>query len=202
MPSTDRKPFPKETEEFADDERISYSRQAETYVLEDPTTGEEFEWLATHRAWIPVTDEALIAQQASVFAIPGVDENEPAFDPRRPKRKAAGDEDAERPGSRDGKKAKRDTRPTAIYVTGIPLDATRDEIVSVFDRFGVITESLDTDEKRIYMYSDDGGKFKGDALISELLPHMQSPLMVVRVWDGRGRGLAANVWQSTSSRSR
>lgn len=98
-------------------------------------------------------------QQASAYRIAGVDEDEPAMDPRKPKRKAADDDE------KPSKKPKRDARPTAIYVTGIPLDATKDEIISVFDRFGVITESLDTDEKRVYMYNDDEGKFKGDALI-------------------------------------
>nr|POE54906.1 splicing factor u2af-associated protein 2 [Quercus suber] len=173
MEPPERKAFPTEEEDFADDDRVSYSRKVEKYVLEEPSTNEEFEWLARYKTWIPVQpDEAQIRQQASIYAIPGVDENEPAFDPRKAKRKAAAAA-LERAESNKEKKAKRAPIPTAVYATGIPLDATTDEIASVFDRFGVIAESLDTDEKRIYMYSDTEGKFKGDALIESVTNAIQ-----------------------------
>lgn len=54
MASADRRSFPKDPDLFPDDERISYSRKAETFVLEEPTTGEEWEWLAAHNQWVPV----------------------------------------------------------------------------------------------------------------------------------------------------
>ena len=41
-----RAPFPNNPEDFYTDDRISYSKTSETYVLEDETR-EEWEWLST-----------------------------------------------------------------------------------------------------------------------------------------------------------
>lgn len=54
----------------------------------------------------------------------------------------------------------------AIYVTGLPLDVTVDEVAEVFSRkCGVIAEEIDSGRPRIKLYSDAEGNFKGDALI-------------------------------------
>jgi len=55
---------------------------------------------------------------------------------------------------------------TAVYVTGLPLDATVDEVAELFSRkCGVIAEEIDSGRPRIKMYTDSEGKFKGDALV-------------------------------------
>jgi HIV Tat-specific factor 1 len=55
---------------------------------------------------------------------------------------------------------------TAIYVTGLPLDATVEEVHEVFSRkCGVIAEEIDSGKPRIKLYTDEKGHFKGDALI-------------------------------------
>lgn len=54
----------------------------------------------------------------------------------------------------------------AIYVTGLPLDVTVDEVAEVFSRkCGVIAEEIDSGRPRIKVYTDSEGNFKGDALI-------------------------------------
>jgi HIV Tat-specific factor 1 len=55
---------------------------------------------------------------------------------------------------------------TAVYVTGLPPDATVEEVASVFSRkCGVIAEEIDSGKPRIKLYTDENGDFKGDALI-------------------------------------
>jgi HIV Tat-specific factor 1 len=55
---------------------------------------------------------------------------------------------------------------TAVYVTGLPLDVTVDEVKEVFQRkCGVIAEEIDSGKPRIKLYTDEDGKFKGDALV-------------------------------------
>ena len=55
---------------------------------------------------------------------------------------------------------------TAVYVTGLPLDVTVDEVHDVFSRkCGVIAEEIDSGKPRIKLYTDDKGQFKGDALV-------------------------------------
>ena len=55
---------------------------------------------------------------------------------------------------------------TAVYVTGLPLDVTVEEVAEVFSRkCGVIAEEIDSGRPRIKLYTNDAGEFKGDALI-------------------------------------
>ena len=48
-----RAQFPTDPADFDTDTRISYSKTSETHVLEDEN-GEEWEWLARVRKWVPV----------------------------------------------------------------------------------------------------------------------------------------------------
>ncbi|KAF1994611.1 hypothetical protein P154DRAFT_27248 [Amniculicola lignicola CBS 123094] len=58
----------------------------------------------------------------------------------------------------------------AIYVIGIPKDANREEIEDEFGRFcGIIDVGADQ-KKRVKMYYNDDGTFKGEALIVFLRP--------------------------------
>lgn len=55
---------------------------------------------------------------------------------------------------------------TAIYVTGLPADATVEEVHDVFARkCGVIAEEIDSGKPRIKLYTEADGSFKGDALV-------------------------------------
>lgn len=70
-------------------------------------------------------------------------------------------------GARD-KQAKQARKKinTAVFVSGLPLDATKLEIASVFSRYGVLYED-DAGEPRIKMYADQRtGMFKGEALVT------------------------------------
>lgn len=70
---------------------------------------------------------------------------------------------ARRQGNRGPPQPKQNT---AVYVTGLPLDATAEEVAELFSRkCGVIAEEIDSGRPRIKMYTDENGKFKGDALI-------------------------------------
>lgn len=69
----------------------------------------------------------------------------------------------------DNKRAKNEgnERPnSAVYVTGIPLDAEFDDINNKFKKYGLIEEDIHTGLPKIKMYADDQGVFKGDARIS------------------------------------
>lgn len=62
------------------------------------------------------------------------------------------------------KKAARVQENRAVYVTNLPLDATLEEVDTEFSKYGVIDQSTDG-SKRIKMYEDDNGSFKGEALV-------------------------------------
>ena len=50
-------------------------------------------------------------------------------------------------------------------MTSLPVNISKEDIHDVFSKYGVIAESLDSDEPRIKMYCNDEGEFKGEALI-------------------------------------
>lgn len=52
MAASDRAPFPTNPEDFDTDERISFSKASETYLLEDEN-GDEWEWVARQSKWVP-----------------------------------------------------------------------------------------------------------------------------------------------------
>lgn len=69
-----------------------------------------------------------------------------------------------------------------MYVTGLPLDATAEEVHEVFSRkAGVIAEEIDSGRPRIKMYTDSEGRFKGDALVVFFKP--QSVDMAIMLLD-------------------
>lgn len=70
----------------------------------------------------------------------------------------------------------------AVYVTGLPLDVTVDEVAEVFSRkCGVIAEEIDSGRPRIKLYTDADGNFKGDALVVFFKP--QSVDMAIMLLD-------------------
>ena len=71
----------------------------------------------------------------------------------------------------------------AVYVTGLPLDATADEVAALFSRkCGVIAEEIDSGRPRVKLYADAAGRFKGDALVVFFKP--QSVAMALTLLDG------------------
>ncbi|KAK5628021.1 hypothetical protein RRF57_003736 [Xylaria bambusicola] len=170
-------PFPTNPQEFDGDERISFSRLDNKFigVLDD---GSEFEWDAQLKRWIPSIDEELLAKQQSAYG-GDRDASEDSGSTANKKRKN---------GSAEQHSNKRQRAPppprqnTAIYVTGLPLDVTVDEVHDVFSRkCGVIAEEIDSGRPRIKLYADEKGNLQGDALIVFFKP--QSVEMAIMLLD-------------------
>jgi len=162
-------PFPTNPEEFDSDDRISFSKLDNKFVLVQPD-GTEFEFDDAIKRWVPVVDEALLEEQQKAYVVAGVDEAEPvnALKRKRKKEYVNGEDEGGR-ATKAPKKAKAPLPPrlnTAVYVTGLPHDATVEEVHEVFSRkCGVIAEEIDSGKPRIKLYTDDKGDFKGDALV-------------------------------------
>ncbi|KAI9661506.1 MAG: hypothetical protein M1831_003028 [Alyxoria varia] len=168
-PETSRLPFPKDTADFEQDPRVSYSRADENWILEDDD-GTEFEWVtsgANGGHWTQTLDESLIEQQRSAYAVPGVDENAPVQPPKKRKTSSSQQDDqaTAAPSNKKAKNANIGRKNTAVYVTNVPSDADVEEVKNLFSRCGVIAQEIDSGKPRIKLYHDDDGNFKGDALI-------------------------------------
>lgn len=68
--------FPSDPSEFDADDRISFSKLDNKFVLvtED---GTEFEFDDALKRWVSTVDEALLEEQQKAYRVSGVDENEP-----------------------------------------------------------------------------------------------------------------------------
>ncbi|KAH8802039.1 hypothetical protein F5882DRAFT_447992 [Hyaloscypha sp. PMI_1271] len=161
--------FPTNPEEFDADDRISYSKLDNKFILVQED-GAEFEFDDAIKRWIPVVEEALLEEQQKAYRVSGVDEAEPveALKRKRKKEYVNGEDEGGR-AAKVPKKTKAPLPPranTAVYVTGLPHDVTVEEVREAFSRkCGVIAEEIDSGKPRIKLYTDEQGAFKGDALI-------------------------------------
>ncbi|PFH59016.1 hypothetical protein XA68_12921 [Ophiocordyceps unilateralis] len=176
--------FPTSQDKFGDDERISYSRLDDKYIAVHDD-GTEFEFDAELKQWIP-------AEESESGQVPGIEDAFMALDERNPKKKRRhqdNEKETEKPDSsataRPRKKPKPPPKPkqnTAVYVTGLPRDATIPEIHDLFSRKGgLIAEEIDSKAPRIKLYKDESGSFKGDALVVFFKP--ESVRMAIMLLD-------------------
>ncbi|KAK8873236.1 hypothetical protein PGQ11_003750 [Apiospora arundinis] len=167
--------FPIDPQEFDSDERISFSRTDNKFIAVQDD-GTEFEFDSQLKRWIPIFDEDLVAQQQRAYGAPNADpaDDETTAQPSSRKRKNG--------GAKNDRPPKKPRQNTAVYVTGLPLDVTVDEVHDAFSRkCGVIAEEIDSGRPRIKLYTDDGGNFKGDALVVFFKP--QSVEMAIMLLD-------------------
>ncbi|KZV95134.1 hypothetical protein EXIGLDRAFT_739792 [Exidia glandulosa HHB12029] len=150
-----------------DDPHIHFSRETGRWEYEDDD-GNTLEWDMQKAAWIPVVDDELLRKQQAAYSVAGVDEEAPV-EPKAKKRKKD-DVDPDAPVNIKRAKgptrapAERQSKNTAVYVTGLPPDTTKDELVERFSKFGVLMED-DAGSPKIKLYAREDGSFNGEALV-------------------------------------
>ncbi|KAL5457638.1 hypothetical protein EMCRGX_G034921 [Ephydatia muelleri] len=161
-----------------------------TYV--DPTDNTVYEWDEEKRAWFPkITDDFIAAYQAQYgvqeFSDAGNDTTGAVASTgavamsTEDKKPAAAAAAAVQPQQKqedvqegDSRKRKTDAAPASwfdldtehnrwVYVSGLPSTTTVDEFVEIMSKYGVIMED-DNEEKKVKLYTDVNGHFKGDGL--------------------------------------
>ncbi|CBQ68013.1 related to Splicing factor U2AF-associated protein 2 [Sporisorium reilianum SRZ2] len=143
--------------------------------------------------WTKVLDDDTIRAQQAAYSIDGVDESQPAQAVlRRTQKRPASPTPT--PSSKQPP-AKKPKPVTSLYVTGLPLDASVDEIARVFSRYGVLLED-DQGQPRIKMYRDERtGMFKGEALVVYFKP--ESVELAIGMLDETG--MRAAIGQSAGA---
>ncbi|UZJ54784.1 hypothetical protein CBS101457_004104 [Exobasidium rhododendri] len=162
------------------DERVFFDKQSGNWRCE-MVGEEEVEWDVPSQAWLPVLDEEAFKAQQAAYSVEGVDEETPAAPVLRREKKRKGD------GEAGGSKPSKQPRPakprinTSLFVSGLPLDCTKEEIANTFSRYGVLNED-DAGETRVKMYADEKtGMFKGEALVTYFKP--DSVALAIRLLD-------------------
>ncbi|KAJ2159783.1 hypothetical protein GGF46_002779 [Coemansia sp. RSA 552] len=141
--------FPK-PEDFAADKRVQLVDETGCYVFTDPGDGTEYQYDAGKGAWFPMWNKSLVEQQQSAY---GAEDEAPlAEDQASAKRKARG--------------STKRRENTSIYISGLPRDATEEEVAQYFSQCGTIMPDLVTNKPRVKLYRDEEGAPKGDALVT------------------------------------
>jgi HIV Tat-specific factor 1 len=195
--AAERVPFPQVMEEFDQDDRVSYSKTDSKWILEN-TDGSEWEWNESASKWMPSLDESLLAEQSKVYEVAGVvDDAPPTNSARRGQKRTSDDANAHEPSKRPKQNhPPKERKNTAVYVTNLPLDVTRKEVIDVFSKYGVIAEEIDSGRERVKLYHDDDGKPKGDGLVVYFRPE-SVPLAIQMLDDSDFR-----IGQSSGGRMR
>ncbi|KAF2667830.1 hypothetical protein BT63DRAFT_374893 [Microthyrium microscopicum] len=178
-----RIPFPRDPEQFDKDDRVSFDKIENKWILEDDFDQSEWEFNELVGKWVAVQqiDATVLERYNQAYAVPGVsDEAETAATKRKREQLANG----EASGTNKRKKPdqpKTERKNTAVYVTGLPQDTDIEEVNTVFSKYGVIAEEIDSGLPRIKIYKDDDGKLKGDALVVYFRP--ESVALAIQMLD-------------------
>lgn len=164
------------------DPRIAYSQVTGKWIFENDENGLEYEWDEENGLWNPVVEEQDIQTQQKAYQRDGEEVKDEKIDDKdkdSDSKKRKNDDDAyERTKKRSAPPSPKPPAPsrqsTAIYITGLPKDVTREELQRVFSRFGVIAEDLKTGEIKIKLYVADDNTPKGDATIIYFKPESVS----------------------------
>ncbi|KAG6795848.1 HIV Tat-specific factor 1 [Apis mellifera caucasica] len=140
----------------------------DTHTYTDPNDGSVYFWDKEKNAWFPKVDEDFMARYQMSYGF--TDTNRIETKPVQ-QFQSQGKVDKEKKKMEAKRKSQEpptwfevdEAHNTAIYVSGLPLDITMDELTELFNKCGLIAR----DEKgkdKIKLYKDSNGQPKGDAL--------------------------------------
>ncbi|KAF7391972.1 hypothetical protein HZH68_011515 [Vespula germanica] len=150
-----------------------YGFENDTHTYTDPNDGSVYIWDREKNAWFPKVDEDFMARYQMSYGFTNsnaiepsqkIPENpvQPLLQPKLTKeqKKAEAKRKAQEPPTWFEID---EAHNTAIYVSGLPMDITLEELTELFNKCGLIAR----DEKgkdKIKLYRDSAGELKGDAL--------------------------------------
>jgi len=144
-----------------------------THVFDDPESGQMLLWDKNRQMWI---DDELLEDLSDDFQLESGDENEAKIEREIMKGvleardvREGNDKDNPNEEKKDKKKKKRKYKPPpnkSIYIQGLPVDVTQEELVEFCKKAGIIEKDPLTKMDKVRIYTDDSGVPKGDALVT------------------------------------
>ncbi|XP_032674770.1 HIV Tat-specific factor 1 homolog isoform X2 [Odontomachus brunneus] len=168
----------------------------DTHTYTDPNDGSMYIWDKEKNAWFPKVDEDFMAKYQMSYGFTNT--STPKSEPQPPAPPQKIKEEKEQRKAEAKRKAQEppswfevdEAHNTAIYVSGLPLDITIEELTQLFTKCGLIAR----DEKgkdKIKLYKDAAGEPKGDALCTYI--KVESVDLALKILDGsqiRGKTLS------------
>lgn len=160
----------------------AFGFENDTHTYTDPNDGSVYFWDKEKNAWFPKVDEDFLATYQMSYGF--TDTSVPPSKPPEPKQPPPSEKaKVEKEQRRVEAKRKAQEPPTwfevdeahntAIYVSGLPLDITMEELMELFTKCGLIARD-ERGKDKIKLYRDGNGEPKGDALCTYIKVRMHS----------------------------
>ncbi|XP_015601873.1 HIV Tat-specific factor 1 homolog [Cephus cinctus] len=177
-----------------------YGFENDTHTYTDPNDGSIYIWDREKSAWFPKVDDEFMAryQMSYGFTDPNKEEENVESKEKEGNLEILQKLDKEQRKAEAKRKAQEppswfeidEAHNTAIYVSGLPLDITMEELTQLVTKCGLVAR----DEKgkdKIKLYRDAGGEPKGDALCTYIkIESVDLALKVLDGWQIRGKTLS------------
>lgn len=146
----------------------------DTHTYTDSNDGSVYFWDKEKNAWFPKVDEDFMARYQMNYGFNDTSASQPKppepMSQPPPPQKTSKEEKEQRKAEAKRKAQEPPTwfevdeaHNTAIYVSGLPLDITMEELTQLFTKCGLIARD-ERGKDKIKLYKDSNGEPKGDAL--------------------------------------
>ncbi|XP_050447407.1 HIV Tat-specific factor 1 homolog [Cataglyphis hispanica] len=177
----------------------TFGFENDTHTYTDPNDGSVYFWDKEKNAWFPKVDQDFMARYQMSYGF--ADTSAPQSNPPEPKELTSPQKAKEEKEQRKLEAKRKAQEPptwfevdeahnTAIYVSGLPLDITMDELTELFSKCGLIARD-ERGKDKIKLYKDGNGEPKGDALCTYI--KVESVDLALKILDGsqiRGKTLS------------
>ncbi|KYM94285.1 HIV Tat-specific factor 1 like protein [Cyphomyrmex costatus] len=158
----------------------AFGFENDTHTYTDPNDGSVYFWDKEKNAWFPKVDEDFMAKYQMSYGFTNTDTPQPESpEPKQPQPVQKSKEEKEQRRVEAKRKAQEpptwfevdEAHNTAIYVSGLPLDITIEELTQLFTKCGLIARD-ERGKDKIKLYKDGNGEPKGDALCTYIKVRM------------------------------
>ncbi|XP_043676650.1 HIV Tat-specific factor 1 homolog [Vespula pensylvanica] len=177
-----------------------YGFENDTHTYTDPNDGSVYIWDREKNAWFPKVDEDFMARYQMSYGFTNSNATEPSQKiPENPVQPLLQPKLTKEQKKAEAKRKAQEpptwfeideAHNTAIYVSGLPMDITLEELTELFNKCGLIAR----DEKgkdKIKLYRDSAGELKGDALCTYIkVESVDLALKILDGWQIRGKTLS------------
>lgn len=130
--------------------------------------GYKWQWDLTTQAWLPQAgQEQQPALEQQVWLgdddIPPIPADMPTSSTTATAPAAGAGRGKKRKGK--GGQPPKPGKTTTVYVSGLPLDMTKEELLPFMAKCGIVRKDPDSGEYKVKLYEDEQGRLKGDALV-------------------------------------
>ncbi|XP_008553426.1 HIV Tat-specific factor 1 homolog [Microplitis demolitor] len=176
----------------SNNDSVVYGFENDTHTYTDTTDGSVYFWDREKNAWFPKVDDDFIAMYQLNYGF--TDQSTTSSSVAQPEIKKI-DPKAEKERNKVEAKKKATEPPTwfeidpvhntAIYISGLPLDITMEQLVELVGKYGLIARD-DKNKDKIKLYRDSEGNPKGDALCTYI--KVESVDLALKFLDGTRLG--------------